>query len=177
MNHCILNQLEIPKDIDFLYETMNANDQFLFSTKLKFSTYQSFKHWLLGGLNNKFHDFFIVRDLITNIEIGYVYNYDFSLQNGHCKLVVYICPKYRKTGVGAFATVDFISYLFETYPLRKLYSTIYEYNSESLKCNRSAGFVEEGVLKDYRYYNGELHNIHYLSLSRQTYEQRMRKWI
>lgn len=178
MQPCVLCHVMLPDDIDFLYSTMTADDQYLFSTKIRFWTVQAFEQWLICRLRGDFHDFFIVKHRRTNIKIGYVYNYDFSLQHGHCKLVVYIKPEFRKTGMGAFAAVGFVSYLFQTYPLRKLYSTIYEYNYESLKSNRAAGFVEEGVLKEYRYYDGKIHDIHYLSLSRQTYEQKiLGKWV
>lgn len=174
---CVLSRVVLPKDIDFLYDTMTADDQYLFSTKLKFWSVQAFEQWLICRLKMDFHDFFIIKDRYNDRKIGYAYNYDFSLQHGHCKLVIYMVPEYRKKGMGAFAAIDFISYLFETYPLRKLYSTIYAYNSESLKSNLAAGFVDEGILKEYRYYDGEMHDIHYLSLNRQAYEQKMRKWV
>ena len=124
-------------------------------------------------LKNEFHDFYIVKETKKNIKVGYVHNYDFSLKHGHCKLVTYICPTYRNTGIGAFASVYFLAKLFKTYPLRKVYSTIYDYNTESLKSNLEAGFVEEGVLKNYRYHDGKIHSIHYLSLNRQEFENKM----
>ncbi|MGN1345010.1 MAG: GNAT family N-acetyltransferase [Traorella sp.] len=177
MQPCVLNQVILPDDIPFLYNAMSADDQYLFSTKLRFWSIQAFEQWLISRLKNDFHDFFIIKDK-NNRKIGYAYNYDFSLQHGHCKLVVYIEPEYRKIGIGAFAAIRFISYLFETYPLLKLYSTIYTYNQESRKSNLAAGFVEEGVLKEYRYYDGQMHDLHYLSLSRQSYEQKIKgKWV
>ena len=177
MQPCVLSHVVFPKDLEFLYETMTADDQYLFSTKLKFWSIHAFEQWIMFKLKMDFHDFFIIKDRSNDRKIGYAYNYDFSLKHGHCKLVIYIVPEHREKSIGAFAAIEFISYLFENYPLRKLYSTIYAYNSESLKSNLAAGFVEEGILKEYRYYDGEMHNIHYLSLSRQAYEQNMRKWV
>ena len=90
MQPCVLCHVMLPDDIDFLYSTMTADDQYLFSTKIRFWTVQAFEQWLICRLRGDFHDFFIVKNRRTNIKIGYVYNYDFSLQHGHCKLVVYI---------------------------------------------------------------------------------------
>ena len=177
MKEYILDNVTIPGDTEFLYNSMTSDDQYLYSTKLHFFSIQKFEHWLTSRLKNDFHDFFIVRESATRTIIGYVHNYDFSLVDGHCKLVVYIRPEYRKTGIGAFAAIMFIKKLFAMYPLRKLYSTIYDYNHESFKSNLAAGFVEEGVLKDFRYYNGITHCIHYLSLSRQQFENNIGKWV
>lgn len=177
MQSYILDTISIPEDLEFLYNVMNAEDQYLHSTKLQFWSVQMFEQWIVRRLQTDFHDFYIVKDPNTKIRKGYVYNYDFSLKNGNCKLAVYICPEYRATGIGAFAAIGFIKKLFDMYPIQKLYSTIYDYNGESLRSNLAAGFVEEGILKDYRYYNGKMHDIHYLSLSRQQFEYKMRKWV
>lgn len=177
MTGCILDYIDISKDIHFLYETMIAEDQYLYSTKLRFNTEQDFEHWLCERLKCDFHDFYIVKDFYTMSPLGYVYNYDFSLIDGHCKLVIYIIPKFRETGIGSFAAITFMKKLFLMYPLKKLYSTIYDYNKESLQSNYAAGFIEEGVVLDYRYHNGEYHSIHYLSLSKQKFTDTIGKLV
>ena len=173
----VLDYVNILQDIQFLYAVMSAEDQYLYSTKLRFFSIQNFEHWLSGRLKNEFHDFFIIRDSCSKKPLGYVHNYDFSLVDGHCKLVVYIIPEYRETGLGGIAAITFMKKLFAMYPLRKLYSTIYDYNRESLNSNLAAGFHEEANLSDYRYYDGEYHSIHYLSISRQQFEKTIGKWV
>lgn len=162
--------IETEKDIDYLYNCFIAGDQFLYSTKLMFKTMQEFKCWLNGRLHEEFHDFYIVRDGISGASLGYVYNYDFTLTAGHCKLVVYITENFRKVGIGGIVTIKYMKMLFEKYPLRKIYSTIYDYNKESLKSNLSAGFEEEGCLNGYRYYDEVYHKLHYLSMSREKFK-------
>lgn len=157
--------LESKIDMDFLYSAFNAEDQFLYSTNLHFNTKQEFEIWIQERLSREFHDFFLIRDAIRDNLIGYVHNYDFSLIDGHCKLSIYIDGEYRKTGIGGFVMVKFLNYLFTKYPLRKVYSTIYDYNYESLTSNLAAGFVEEGVINEYRYHDGKNYAIHYLSMS------------
>lgn len=177
MNGIKLDFIKIPDDIPFLYKTMLSEDQYLYSTKLRFYSIQTFQHWLECRLGRDFHDFYIIRDSSGLSQIGYVHNYDFSLIDGHCKLVVYIISKYRETGFGGIAAIEFMKTLFFLYPLRKLFSTIYEYNKESLKSNLAAGFELEGIIKDYRYFDGKYHNIYYLSIEKEKFEKTIGKLV
>ncbi|MCD7951289.1 MAG: GNAT family N-acetyltransferase [Erysipelotrichaceae bacterium] len=153
-----------------------ADDQYLYSTKFGFNTKKEFEQWLRERLNNRFYDFFIVKNNQLK-SIGFVYNYDLSLIDGHCKLVVYIIDEYRKTGIGGFVATKFMKYLFAKYPIRKVYSTIYDYNQESLQSHIAAGFIEEGSISDYRYYHGTYHRIHYFSMNRKTFESTLGKLV
>lgn len=177
MNGFKLCSIESKKDIDSLYLIFAREDQFLYSTNLRFNTKQSFEKWINDRVGTDFHDFFLVKDKSKNNLIGYVHDYDFSLIDGHCKLTLYIDEEYRKTGIGGFVAINFIKYLFSRYPLRKVYSTIYDYNSESLNSNFAAGFVEEGVIGDYRYHGGEYYAIHYLSMSREKFDDSIGKLV
>lgn len=177
MTGCILKHVVIPEDTHFLYEMMMSDDQYLYSTKLQFHTEREFECWLIDRLSFDFHDFFLVEDSDSLEYLGYVHNYDFSLIDGHCKLVVCMLPEYRETGIGAVAAVTFMKKLFYQYPLRKIYSTIYDYNEESLRSNLNAGFQEEGVVKDYRYYNGVFHSIHYLSMTREKFDSTIGRMV
>ena len=158
MNSFELCNVESKRDIDFLYSAFTGEDQFLHSTNLHFNTKQTFESWILE-------------------RIGYVHNYDFSLIDGHCKLSVYIDEKYRKIGIGGFVTVNFLSYLFTEYPLRKVYSTIYDYNHESLTSNLAAGFIEEGIINEYRYHDGKYYSVHCLSMSHDSFNNTIRKLV
>lgn len=172
---CILAPVSLPQDTEILFRMMGGPDQYLFSTKLNFISLGDFENWLKGRLGTDFHDFFTVK--IQGNIIGYVHNYDFSLINGNCKLSVYISPEYRGTGAGGFAALLFLEKLFSSYPLRKVYSTVYGYNEESLKSNLAAGFIEEGSLGGYRYYNGKYYSLHYLSLTREDYQAGLRRLV
>ncbi len=170
------HHVENQYDMDFLFTSFLADDQYLYSTKLGFHTKQGFEQWFRDRLNNDFHDFFIVKNDQLK-PIGFVYNYDFTLIDGHCKLVVYINDEYRKTGIGGFVAIKFMDYLFTQYPLRKVYSTIYDYNQESLQSHIGAGFIKEGTINDYRYYHGSYHPIHYFSMDRKQFESTLGKLV
>lgn len=170
MTGCILDHVNIKVDAAFLYKAMTAEDQYLFSTRVRFPSQEAFVCWLQDRLQGEFHDCYIVRGCPGGEPLGYVHNYDFSLIHGTCQLALYIVPEHRGTGIGAAAALQFMDRLFKAYPLRRLYSTIYDYNKESLRSNLDAGFEEEGALRDYRYYNGRYYDLHYLSMTRERYE-------
>lgn len=175
MESISLIPVELKRDIKSLYRFMCSDDQFLFSTNLRFNTEQTFSEWLQKRLQLDFHDFYMV---INNDKvIGFVYNYDFSLIDGHCKLVVYVSNQYRKIGLGGIAAIMFIKRLFSDYPLRKVYSTIYEYNTQSLQSNLKAGFIDEGTINNYRYYDNKFYPIHFLSMSREVFYKTLGKLV
>lgn len=175
MNNIKLRIVSLKRDTQFLYNSMINSDQYLFSTKILCNTKQRYEEWFIGQLRNHFHDFFIVE--LNNQQIGYVHNYDFSIKDGRCKIVVFIAAKYRTTGIGGVVAIDFMKYLFDSYPLRKVYLDIYDYNKQSLESNLRAGFKEEGQLKEYRFYNGKLFSVHVLSIDRNSFDIKLRRKI
>ncbi|MBQ9227744.1 MAG: GNAT family N-acetyltransferase [Eubacterium sp.] len=164
------------KDLAALYRYMTTEEQYLFSTKVLHLSPQRFEEWLAAKLDSDFHDFYMVRGT-DGTTVGYVHNYGFSTVNRHCKLVTYIVPEQRQYGLGAQATVLFMDNLFRRYPLEKLYSTVYAYNEESLQCNRRAGFVYEGTLKDFRYYDGKHWPLAYFSITREQFYHRFGRFL
>ena len=172
MTGLILRKVIIRQDISDLYKMMMNEDQYLFSVKISANSEQQFGEWLCERLKYDFHDFFIISSKDNKQVIGYAHNYDFSLQDGHCKVVVYLSPEYRDSGIGGLSAIKFMNLMFQKYPLNKLYTAVYAYNKRSLVNNIKAGFTEEGVLKQYRYYNGEYHGLHILSIDRKTFYQK-----
>lgn len=174
MNGVVLRKFYLHADIAYLYKMMINADQHLFSTKITMNSEEGFSDWLLEHIEHDFHDFFVIADEESNVPVGYVHNYDFSLQDGNCKIVVYIDEPYRNTGLGGYCAIQYMDYLFLKYPLKKIYVTIYAYNRESLTSNQKAGFLKEGVLKKYRYYNGKFHDLHILSMDRKRFYTTLR---
>lgn len=177
LNFIYLSKLSNDRDLYFLYQAMSSGDQFLYSTQITHNSEKMFYEWIYQRLDHEFHDFYLVKKVEDNENIGFVHNYDFSLKDGHCKLVVYISSVLRDTGIGGIAAILFMKQLFKEYPLKKLYSTIYDYNSQSLESNIRAGFKEEGVLKKYRYYDGAYHNLHYLTMTREQFENTLGRLV
>ncbi len=175
MTNIILQPVDIERDLNFIYENMLSEDLYLFSSVIVLNTKKDFAEWLNVRLHNEFHDFYMVD--LDGSSIGFVYNYDFSLINGHCKIVTYINKEKRSTGAGGIASVIFIKKLFEAYPIHKIYTTVYDYNEQSISSNLKAGFKKEGYLNEFRYYKGSYHGLYILSMTRRTFFETLGKVI
>lgn len=171
-----LEKLCLRNDVNALYKMMNAPDQHLFSSYITFNSQELFENWLRTRITHEFHDFYTIRIADIDQPIGFAYNYDFSLKDGHCKLCIDLDASHRFLGLGAIAAIRYIKILFELYPLRKIYLTIYDYNQQSLQSNFHAGFREEGILSDFRYFDGSYHSLHYLSMTREKFLETLQKY-
>jgi RimJ/RimL family protein N-acetyltransferase len=84
--------------------------------------------------------------------IGFVYDYDYNPEDGYTYIASAMLESHMRQGLGAEASFVFLDWLFNTYPLRKVYSDIYGYNRLSLSTTMSGGFKEEGRLLQHRYW-------------------------
>lgn len=166
---CQLFPVNLYKSSELLYYMMTAENQYMYSTQLKFVDFENYRSWLENRLEYDFHDFYMIANDANTIAYGYVHNYDFSLINGNCKLVVNILPEYQDLSIGSIAAFQFIDKLFRQYPLKKVYSTVYSYNRKSIENNIAAGLTEEGIISDFRYYNGKYHGLHIFSITREDF--------
>ncbi|MBQ9415094.1 MAG: GNAT family N-acetyltransferase [Clostridia bacterium] len=171
-----LRKIVTDSEIYNLYTMMNDKDQYLYSVRMQHNSEAAFAQWLHDRLNMDFHDFDLVYLESVECPVGFVYNYDFDLKNGHCKIVVYIKEEYRHTGIGAYSALAFVKNLFRDYPLRKIYSTVYSYNSQSIENHKRVGFDVEGVFKEYRFFKGTFYDMMYLSIKREVFLKRMEEW-
>ena len=165
-----LRNIDIGNDINIVYDCFSIYEQQkLISNRVIVKSKEDFKNWFVFQLKNYYHEFRIIEE--NKVAIGFCYSYDFF--QDILKTVLYIKPEYQNSGAGVIAELLFLDELFRFYPLRKIYNHVYSYNSQSLKSHFSAGFVKEGVLKEYRYYDGEYHDVYIMSLSRQDFKNRL----
>lgn len=130
----------------------------------------SFEKWLNDGLSRQINDFFVFwsgREFV-----GFAYSYDFKAMDGHAAITVAVKPNYQTTGVGVLVAFQFIRYLFDHYPLRKIYMRMYAFNQRGATTMRDFGLEEECVLREYHYYKGEYHDLSVYSLYRDKFSKR-----
>ncbi len=128
-----------------------------------------FSKWFDRHLETDFHDFMVFSTLEEEF-VGFAYSYEFRELDGHCLFTVAIKPEYQGTGVGGFVAVQFLSYLFANYNLRKVYIHIYGYNTQSRRCAEAFGFSLEGTLKEHHFYRGTFNDLLIYSVSRDGFE-------
>jgi RimJ/RimL family protein N-acetyltransferase len=100
--------------------------------------------------------------------IGLVSAYDHNPWGLHCKVAFIRCGERFPGDAGAMfeGVMLFISFLFSTFPYRKIFAEIPEYNMGLY----SDGFADrEGVLRDYLFYKGQFVDMHIVSFSREAW--------
>ena len=143
----------------------NLKINHLIINKVSYNSMDVFSKWFHHHLEKEFHDFKVFFTQ-NNSFVGFAYSYDFDPLNGHCLFTVVVTPEYQESGAGAFLAKTFLEFLFVNYNLRMVYIHVYSNNNMSLRCIESIGFNLNGLLKEYRYYNGEYVDLYIYSLTR-----------
>ncbi len=114
-----------------------------------------FSRWLAHQLTIGFyHDLYLIYD-DKNIA-GYMLAYDYRVYDGHCQI-----NGYMRNGMKSQVLQMFVELLCLEYPLRKiLLETIDE---DMLTIAQIAGFLEEAILKEYKYKRSIYYDLHILS--------------
>lgn len=91
--------------------------------------------------------------------VGTIYSFNLNLTDGHVFINLFVDELWRRRGYGPEAGILLTCYLFDFFPLHKIYFEAFGYNDPSLSMLRTAGFVEEGVFREHRFFNGERHDV------------------
>lgn len=94
-----------------------------------------------------------------------------DLRNNYLYITLFIEKKSRNSIYGVESGMIFLNYLFDNYPIRKAYCTVYKYNKMSFKFLQNAGFEIEGVLKEHRYFDGKYHDMMIFSFYREKLDE------
>lgn len=166
------------KDIEKLYQyMMNDDSQPLISHSFQMNSLQMFERWISEKFaRNDYHDFFMIEDGRANT-IGFTFSYEFHVYDAHCKFTLCLFEEFLHQGYGAIASIKMMDYLFSKYSLRRVYVSVFDYNQESLKCNLKGGFDEVAVLPEYRYWRGEYHSLHILTITREKFYSKHERFI
>jgi len=94
-----------------------------------------------------------------NTPIGTIFSFDLNSIDGYVFIATYIIGEYQKRGYGAEASILFLCYFFDHFPLHKIYFETFEYNQHSLSTLRTAEFIEEGRFKEHRFFEGKRYDV------------------
>ncbi|MEK7148386.1 MAG: GNAT family protein [Patescibacteria group bacterium] len=148
------------KDLPTLYMWRNEFDFLsLFSPHRNIINYEKFVVEHKRDTDKSRHIQFVVESIRGNAAVGIAYSYNLSTTDGYVFLGGYIAKTSRGNGYGAIAMAMVISYLFQFFPLHKIYFEVYEYNEQSISMLQNFGFVEEGRFKGHRFYDGKRHDV------------------
>lgn len=165
------------KHLDWLFKHMaSPYEQRMFIQNSVFNSFRDFDGWIQDMLKYSFHEFFMLETKQNEI-IGFIYSYESDMKNAHCKITVYIAPQYRDIGIGAWAGLKFIDYLFMNYPYRNIYCDVYSYNIRSLENLKQCGMEEMGRIKEYRFYNGKYYDLVLFNISREYFDKNLKNLV
>ncbi len=147
-------------DLQTLYVWRNQSEFLsLFSPRRTVVSYEKFVAEHKRDMERERHLQFIAEVAGENKVLGTIYSYNLNLVDGNVFIGGYMPEGTRGLGYGAISCALYISYLFEFFPLHKIYFEAFGYNKFSLPMLRNFGFVEEGRFKEHRFYNGERHDL------------------
>ncbi|MCK9269826.1 MAG: GNAT family protein [Bacteroidales bacterium] len=89
--------------------------------------------------------------------------------NRKASLSLFIHPKHQRQGIGTMVIQHLISHGFDHLNLHRLEAEVISYNQAAMALMKRAGFVQEGCLRQARYYNGAYADILSFGLLRQEY--------
>lgn len=112
---------------------------------------------------------FVVCDVATGRNVGYVGGYECDMRAGHCRLLIDVCSDVAFSPISVDAALGYMDYMFWHWPLRKFFI---ERPGFIGRRGALARFCElEGCLKDYVYARGNYHDMEIYSMSREKHAE------
>ncbi|WP_307873548.1 MULTISPECIES: phosphopantetheine-binding protein [unclassified Frankia] len=97
---------------------------------------------------------FLVESVQTSQPAGHVMCYNADLNLGHAYVGAAMAGQYLGSGIAAEPVQLFVSYLFDVWPLRKLYLELPEFNFTQFASAIGRGLSVEARLRGHDYYRG-----------------------
>lgn len=147
-------------DLPIMYQWRNSDTyRGYFQARRNVVTQEEFENEYKRDVERSRHAQFVVWSKRLNMQIGLVYSFSYSQSESHVMMGTFVTEDARNKGYGAEASVLFIKYIFDNFPIRKISVDIYEYNNASLAGCENLGFVKEGEFREHRFYNGKYWNV------------------
>jgi len=124
---------------------------------------QTWSAWASGMMGAKF----VVES--AGRPVGLAFDYDRTLDDGWTRVTTLVQEESIGHGAGVIGACLFMEWLFQTFPLRKMYHEVFGYNDNVIRMWRKLGLTEEAVLKGDRYWNGAYWDLHVFALYREAW--------
>lgn len=163
------------KDYPLLHKWRNESKFLaLVSPKRELVNFDKFALEMKRAFERDRHLQFMIELKETGLAVGTIYSFGLNLTDGYVFINVYVDEKYERFGYGAQAGILLLCYLFDFFPIFKVYFDVFGYNSHSLSTLTSAGFKEEGRFVGHRFYEGQRFDVIRFAAFRDSI-QRIRK--
>lgn len=151
-----------------------AESELLFKWRSKPEIYKNFanqdeitldhhKNWF----SKNAHNYYFVIKTLEGEPLGLTLLENIDHRNRRCFWGIYIAETiHRGKGFAQEATKLVLNFGFDYLNLHKIYGTTLAGNVTGRKFHKSVGFKEEAVLKDYCFFDGEYHDLIYISTTK-----------
>jgi RimJ/RimL family protein N-acetyltransferase len=95
---------------------------------------------------------------------------DHQQRNGSFRIAI-TDESYMSKGYGTEALRLIIDYMFNTLNLRRIGINVYAFNARAIRAYEKLGFVQEGVLREELYYDGQYHDNILMGLLKSEYQK------
>jgi RimJ/RimL family protein N-acetyltransferase len=120
--------------------------------------------------------FFLVRERRMGAPIGFLCGYNHNPWDGWMWVGAYIEEPFRYRGHGGEASLLGLDFLFRKFPLRMVYTEIYEFARPLLKLSETLGFEEVGYQPNHYWHEDRFWGIHRLSVTRERWDERKERF-
>jgi len=121
-------------------------------------------------------EFLVVRRASSQ-PIGAVFAYNASPMHGFAYIGAGNFNPARSSPLFLLGAAMFVEYLFRTWPLRKLYAEMGEYNYERFRSGSGRMFKLEGCLRQHHYLDGHYWDEYLLALYREDWEAGSQRFL
>lgn len=163
-------RLEPPRDADLevLYGwSVNIEEIQLWSLQRSLMLFDDFAEHIRRQV--RFGLFFVIRDTSAGHAIGFI---EGAIQDrdSSAEFLVYLGASHRGSAKGLIGIGRFLRHVFRSYPVERLYCSVYGFNRQSLRFVKHGGFVEEGRFREYVWWRDRFWDMHVFALDRQTWQ-------
>ncbi|MEJ8777543.1 GNAT family N-acetyltransferase [Pseudogracilibacillus sp. ICA-222130] len=155
------------EDSHFLHRLFNDQEVVKFWFVEPFYSVQKIKNIVEESLKDRENRRFIFQN--DKEKLGYITLYNIEEVHGKAEFAIMIDPIQQGKGYAKIATKLAIDYAFRVLNLRKLYLIVDATNIIARKVYEKMGFVEEAVLKEEYFVDGEYHDAIHMSIFQRDY--------
>jgi RimJ/RimL family protein N-acetyltransferase len=113
--------------------------------------------------------FLVVRENKLGRPIGFVLGYNLNQWDGWAFVGAYVEEPYRLRGHGGEATLLGIDFAFRRFPLRMIYTEIYEFAQPLLRLCEATGFQQVGFQPEHFWHGDRFWGLYRMSLTRDAW--------
>jgi diamine N-acetyltransferase len=160
-----------PEDLDDLYRWENDSELWKYGSTLAPYSKFALRDYLINSLNDLLQCRqlrLVAVDKKTGQSMGTIDLYDYDPINLRAGIGILLDTDYRHKGFGKELLELVKEYAFQVLHLNQLFAYIPESNTSSFKLFTACGYVQRGLLKDWRKTAAGFEDVYFLSITRQT---------